>query len=174
MVVAVDDSLLAPLSAGGTNHNELLIVALLLAVWLLVRVRRQEAERRPPPRRAPLNPHELGQVVFQAARSEDHEAYRGLFLAGREIATVFGEEAEAYLSRRSRAVIEDSLDAIADAIPEGSRYDGVEATAPDTYIIWIVPVEGPRAAIPIGTAVQVGALWRLRDPAIPPDRAAAD
>lgn len=169
MVVAVTEPLFTIPQISNSTHNELLLVALLLAVWLLVRVRREEeAKRKPPQRRAPLNPHELGQVVFQVARSGDLESYRGLFLAGREVAETLGDAAEAYLGGRTRTVLEESLAEIAHGIPEGARYDGVEATAPDTYVIWVVPVEGARTAIPIGTAVQVGALWRLRDPVVLP------
>ncbi len=150
--------------AGSTTHNELLLVALLMALWLLIRVRRQEAARRPPPRRAPTSMGELGQVVFQTARSHDVLAWRGLFLAGGEAAAVLGPEASSYLERRHIGALTESLESLAALIPEGSRYDGVEQIGQDAYAIWVAPPAGERMLVGIGTAVRVGALWRLRDP----------
>lgn len=156
---------LALLGEGGTtNHDEILAVALLLAFWLLVRVRRQEAARRPPPRRAPTSEVELGQVIFQTARSHDVLAWRGLFLAGRETAEVFGADAERYLEGRSMAVLSASLESLSALIPEGARYDGIEAVGDGAYAIWVAPLAGERTLVGIGTAVRVGGLWRLRDP----------
>ncbi len=150
--------------AGSTTHNELLLVALLMALWLLIRVRRHEASRRPPPRRAPTSMGELGQVVFQTARSHDVLAWRGLFLAGGEAAAVLGADAADYLERRSLPALTESLESLAALIPEGSRYDGVEQIGETTYAIWVSPPVGERMLVGIGTAVRVGALWRLRDP----------
>lgn len=163
--LAVDSPLLSIFPQGGsTTHNELLLVALLMALWLLVRVRRQEQARRPPPRRAPTSLNELGAIVFQTARSSDVLAFRGLFLAGGEASQVLGEGAAAYLERRSLASLQESLASIAALLPEGARYDGVEQIGPDSYAMWVAPPAGERMLVSIGTAVRVGALWRLRDP----------
>jgi len=156
---------LALLGEGGTtNYDELMVVALLLAIWLLLRVRRQEAARRPPPRRAPTSEVELGQVIFQTARSHDVLAWRGLFLAGRETAEVFGPDAERYLEGRTMAVLSASLESLSALIPEGARYDGIEAVGDGAYAIWVAPLAGERRLVGVGTAVKVGGLWRLRDP----------
>ena len=106
MVLAVDSNLLSQLAQSGrTSHNELLYLALLMALWLLLRVQRAERSAARPQRRAPANMHELGLVVFQTARAQDIEAFRGLFLAGREAHMVFGENAARYLERRDRATL---------------------------------------------------------------------
>lgn len=165
MFLAVDMNLVSALAQGGrTSHNELLYLALLLAFWLLLRVQRAEQEKARPHRRAPSNMHELGQVVFQTARAQDLEAYRGLFLAGKEAHLVFGENAARYLERRDRRTLAESLSSIGALIPEGSRYDGVEEIAKDTYAIRVTPPVGDPLLVGIGTSVRVGALWRLRDP----------
>ncbi len=164
MVLAVDSNLLSQLAQSGrTSHNELLYLALLMALWLLLRVQRAERSAARPQRRAPANMHELGLVVFQTARAQDIEAFRGLFLAGREAHMVFGENAARYLERRDRATLAESLASIGALIPDGSRYDGVEEISKDTYAIRITPPVGDALLVGIGTATRVGALWRLRD-----------
>lgn len=165
MFLAVDNSLVSVLAQGGrTSHNELLYLALLLALWLLLRVQRAEKEKARPQRRAPANMHELGLVVFQTARAQDLDAFRGLFLAGKEAHLVFGEDASRYLEKRDRRTLAESLASIGAFIPDGSRYDGVEEIAKDTYAIRVTPPVGDPLLVGIGTTVRVGALWRLRDP----------
>lgn len=165
MVLAVDNNLLTTLAQSGrTSYNELLYIALLLALWLLLRVQRAERKVARPQRRAPANMHELGLVVFQTARGQDVDAFRGLFLAGREAHLVFGDKATRYLEQRDRATLAESLASIGALIPEGSRYDGVEEISKDTYAIRITPPVGDSLLVGIGTATRVGALWRLRDP----------
>lgn len=164
MFLAVDNNVLSVLAQSGrTSHNELLYVALLLALWLLLRVQRAEKEKTRPQRRAPANMHELGLVVFQTARAQDIEAFRGLFLAGKEAQLVFGDQASRYLEKRDRRTLAESLASISALIPDGSRYDGVEEIAKDTYAIRITPPVGDPLLVGIGTSVRVGALWRLRD-----------
>lgn len=152
------------LQEGSRRHDALLLVALLLALWLLIRVRRQEKVRRPPPRRAPTSPAELGQIVFQVARSRDVLAWRGLFLAGGEAAHILGDGAAEYLERRSLAALTESLESLAALLPEGSRYDGVEQVGADGWAIWVAPPAGERMLVGIGTAARVGAIWRLCQP----------
>lgn len=149
----------------GTSHNELLAVAILLAMWLLLRVRRQDEEKRRPTRKSAANMQELGMLVFQAARSSDLETYRGLFLSGAEASLVYGAQTERYLEQRSRAVLQGSLQGIRALLPEGSRYDGVEQVGQDAWAIWVTPLVGERTQVGIGTAVRVGAFYRLKDPA---------
>jgi hypothetical protein len=153
------------------NSMSLLIVALLLAIWLLLRVRRHEEARRRPVRRAPTSLHELGHVLFEVLRSADLDGYRGLFLVGGEAAQVFGagDGAAAWLSRHTRDALRSHLVRAGRAIPEGARYDGIEQTAPDTYAIWIAPPAGERFLLRVGTAVRVGAIYRLKE--LPDDEA---
>lgn len=139
-----------------------LMVALLLCLWLLTRAtQRRQAVR--PSRRKPMTPDELGRVLFEIARAADVEAYRGLFLAGPEARAVLGNDAGAYLDRRTHQALEDSLVEIGARIPDTARFAGMTVDEDHNAHLTVHPASGSEYTILVGTAVRVENIWRLRD-----------
>jgi hypothetical protein len=152
---------------GSGDQTGYLLVALMLAFLLLSRVHRRNLASRPPEprtRHAPVTYEELARTVYQLAVSCDLEGYRGLFLAGGEAASIFGEEVgEAYLSSRTIRVLEDSLCTIGAHLEGGPRYHGVRLDTEDRLFLQIRRGEDLQE-IDLGTVVRVGAVVRLAEP----------
>lgn len=151
---------------GQGNSTGLLLVAVLLCMLLLSRVHREERGRRRPARKAPLSPEELGHFVFEAGRSANIELYRGLYLSGGEARSLMGEQAADYLDRRDPRVIEESLLSLGACLLNGSVFECVESKGEGEFSIRFRLPDGIRSHLDIGSAVKVGAIWRLRDPPI--------
>ncbi len=141
-------------------------VLALLLLWLLSRRTSAQTltEQRRAERRAPVSPQELARAVFEVARDGSLEGYRGLFLNGGEAARVLGREgAERYLSQRSKKALEDALVNMAVQVPPNAVFMGVESVSEDSFAMKLGVDAKTTALVPIGRAVQVGAIYRLAD-----------
>jgi hypothetical protein len=152
---------------GQGKQTGYLLVALMLAFLLLSRVHRRSAVGRvapPPPRRSPVTYEELAKIVYQLAVDCDLESYRGLYLAGAEAATVFGEQVgEAYLSNRSLEVLEESLVTIGAHLADNPRFHGVRLDTHDRLFMQVRRADGRLSDIDLGSVVRVGAVIRLAE-----------
>jgi hypothetical protein len=153
---------------GRGNQTGYLLIALMLAFLLLSRVHRRGAQERvqpPPPRRNPVTYEELARIIYQIAVDCDLESYRGLFLAGAEAATVFGEKVgEAYLTSRTLEVLEESLVTIGAHLAESPRFHGVRLDTDDRLHMQVRRADGRLSEIDLGSVVRVGAVVRLAEP----------
>ena len=145
-----------------SQSNLLLLVALLLSLWLLMLVRRREDENVRQARPAPLTSAELGRTIFVSAVSNDMNTYRDLFLNGREATMMMGGDASRYLDQRSYTMLQESLTHVRTQIPANSSFDGVDAFRNGQLAIRVRHVDGRVYHIRVGSAVQVGSLWRLK------------
>lgn len=144
----------------------LLAVLVLLLLWLLSRRSNTQTvtEKRRAARRAPVSPQELARAVFEMARDGNIEGYRGLFLNGGEAARVMGRDAaERYLSQRSPKAMEDALVNMAVQVPPSAVFVGVEEIGEGAFAMKLSVDAKTTALVPIGRAVQVGAIYRLRE-----------
>ncbi len=152
---------------GEGNRTGLLLVALMLTFLLLSRVHGRSARedlRPPPPRHNPVTYDELARTVFQVAVSCDLEGYRGLFLAGGEAASVFGEQVgEAYLSGRTLEVLEESLVTIGAHLSGNPSFHGVRLDADDRLFMQVRLPGDQLVEIDLGSVVRVGAVVRLAE-----------
>jgi hypothetical protein len=139
-----------------------LLVVLLLLLWLLTRTRQAEAAKKE--RRKPMTEHELGRVIFEIARSADLESFRHLYLTGGEAREVMGELAGAYLGARDKRWLEDELVEIGARIGERSAYVGARIGPESMVFVRLRGMDGQERELPAGRAIQLGRIWRLRDP----------
>lgn len=142
------------------QDTALLVVAALLLMWLWLLVRRREEApefRRP----TPLSLHELGRMVFTAARSGDQRVWRGLFLNGGEAAQRLGEGAEAWLASHTVHELSGFLEAIGESIPDRTIYVGCEEGPDGRCALKLRQPEGTEFLVAVGHATKVGAAWRL-------------
>lgn len=138
-----------------------LLLALLLCFWLLTRVRQQDAASA---RRTPLTLDELGRCIFGVGRSGDLAGYRELYLAGGEAQAVFGERAGEYLDRRTRPVLTSALERLGSALRPGCHFHSLLLGEDGQAYLEVREPGGAVVPVPVGSAVQVGAAWRLVDP----------
>ena len=151
---------------GEGNQTGFLLIALMLAFLLLSRVHRRGSSRvrSPPPRRNPITYEELARTVYQLAVSCDLEGYRGLYLAGGEAASVFGEEiADTYLSGRTVEVLEESLVTIGAHLAGNPRFHGVRLDSHDHLFMQVRRPNDDLVEIDLGSVVRVGAVVRLAE-----------
>ncbi len=144
----------------------LLAVLVLLLLWLLSRRSSTQTltEQRRAARRAPVSPQELARAVFEVARDGNIEGYRGLFLNGGEASRVMGRDAaEQYLSQRSPKHLEDALINMAVQVPPNAVFVGVEEVGEGSFAMKLTVDARTTALVPIGRAVQVGAIYRLAE-----------
>jgi integrase len=138
-----------------------LLLALLLCFWLLTRVRASEVVAA---RRTPVTLDELGRSIFSAGRSGDFAAYRELYLAGGEAEAVFGERAGEYLDRRTRPALAGALERLGTALRPGCHFHSLLLGEDGQAYLQVREPGGAVLPVPVGSAVQVGAAWRLVDP----------
>ena len=138
----------------------LLVVAVLLCLWLWLLVRRRD-ETPKANRPTPLSLHELGRMVFQAARSRDVRTWRGLFLNGAEASARMGSRAESWLSEHGTGPLAELLDSVAESIPMGAIYVGCEPQPDGRCAIRVRQQGGDDFLVLVGRAEQVGVAWRL-------------
>ena len=148
--------------AAPDQQTMLLGVVMLLLLWLLTRSRENRVERHD--RRKPLSEDELGRALFQIARDADLAAFRQLYLSGGEAQRVMDQGAEAYLGGRDGRWLVEELVEIAARIGERTSY--VSARIGPESMLWVKvrAMNGQVAEIPAGHVVQVGLIWRIRDP----------
>jgi hypothetical protein len=139
-----------------------LLLVMLLLLWLLTRTHQVETRR--PERRKPLTADELGRVIFEVARSADLEAFRHLYLSGGEAREVMGEAAQAYLGRREHRWLEDEIVEIGARLGEDGAYAAARIGPESMVFVRVRTMDGQERECPAGHAVQVGQIWRLRDP----------
>lgn len=150
------------------KRNYLMLAALaLLLFWLLTKQNNSQqhttAQRRAD-RKAPVSPQELARAVFEVARDGNIDAYRGLFLTGGEANRVLGlEAAEQYLARRTSKALEDALVNMAVQVPPNAVFVGVEEVGENSFAMKLNVDARTTALVPIGKAVQVGAIYRLAE-----------
>lgn len=147
-----------------TDQQALLTcVVLLLTALFVLRRRTRLEDASHPPRRRPVTQDELGRVVFEVARSADLDAYRGLFLAGREVREALGKNADRYLDARTHLLLQESLVNIGARVADGSHYGACHVVGNEARIEVRLP-GGDVRQVPIGTIMRIRGVWRLRDP----------
>lgn len=139
-----------------------LAVVMLLLLWLLTRSREQRIAHQE--RKKPMSEDELGRALFQVAREADLAAFRQLYLTGAEAQKVMGQVADAYLAQRDGSWLVEELVEIGARIGERSSY--VTARLGPESMLWmsVRAMDGTVLEVPAGRAVQVGLIWRIRDP----------
>lgn len=139
-----------------------LMAALLMGLWLLLRVNQQAPARAE--RRRPLAPAELARMVFEAARDDDLQGLRSLFLMGAEAGEVLGEQAERFLSACRGPRLSEGLRLLRRQIPAASVFMHGRAERDGSCFMHLRDRE-VELDIYFGKAVKVGAVWRLVEPA---------
>ena len=140
----------------------LLLIALLLALWLLTRTQRhQRALHR---RRMPTSADELGRVLFAIAKTSDLDAFRHLYLSGAEARDLLGQAAVAYLQAREQSWLDEELLEISVRVGPLVRYEGARIAPDGTTLLQVSSDATGAYEVPVGRAVQVGRIWRLREP----------
>ncbi|MDP2308032.1 MAG: hypothetical protein Q8P18_18550 [Pseudomonadota bacterium] len=146
-----------------SDSQLLLYVVALLALWLLTRVQRREVVRQR--RRAPMSHDELGRVLFEIARNQDLQGWRGVFLAGAEVQQVLGDDARGYLDARNTPRLAASLRAIGLAIPQDATYHALHLDDAEDATMEVRLPDGGVRPIPVGKVARVGGVWRMHTPA---------
>ena len=140
-----------------------LLVVLLLLLWLLTRERGHRIANHE--RRKPLTEDELGRVVFELARTVDLDGFRHLYLSGAEARELLGEGAAAYMRpRTSGRWLEDEIVEISVRLADQPAYVSSRVDGDGMAWIRVRTATGVEREVPVGRAVRVGLIWRLRDP----------
>ena len=149
------------------QNNVLLSVALLLVLWLWLLISRRQQSEQPIhlQRKMPLNPEELGRMVFAAALSNDLRLYRSLFLNALEAREKLGDFSDQYLQKRDLQLLQKTFAQLKIRINQGTTYVSVDSNQPTTLAI-IVRRNDLEVSIPIGSITQVGTVIRLLEPAL--------
>ena len=145
-----------------SQETLLLFVAVLLALWLLTRSEQRRATV--PHRRMPMTEDELGRVLFEIGRAEDLDAFRHLYLSGAEARRVLGWQARSYLGNRNKDWLYDEFLEISVRIGSSSHYEGLRVDPRGRAFLRVRTEAAGSYEIPVGVALRVGRIWRLRDP----------
>ena len=149
------------------TENKLLLLALMLTLWLWLLVRRREEETRRPSRPSPVTPEELARIAFLAAKQKDLNAYRVLFLTGKEAVDTLGSEASSYMENRSFQVLKQSFGMFAGQISQDCSYAGVKELEGDNLGLMVQGDGSEPFMVPLGRLTKVGNIYRIFTP--PPD-----
>jgi len=145
-----------------SEQTQLLLVVVLLLLWLLTRTRQRRIAA--PRRRLPLTHDELGRVIFEIARANDLDAFRHLYLTGPQARQVLGARATDYLRAREKRWLEEEFLEISVRVQGVCRYQGVRVGEAGDVWLRVVKEGVGTFELPVGSAVQVDRIWRLRDP----------
>ncbi len=145
-----------------SEQTQLLLVVVLLLLWLLTRTRQRRIAA--PRRRLPLTHDELGRIIFEIARANDLDAFRHLYLTGQEARQLLGTRATEYLRLREKRWLEEEFLEIGVRVQGVCRYEGVRVGAAGDAWLRVAKEGVGSFELPVGTAVQVERIWRLRDP----------
>jgi hypothetical protein len=143
-----------------TYTDKVLGLVGLLLLWGLTRKENARQATIVPKRAHPMTPHELGQALMPIVERQDLNGFRALHLTGPEAAQHMGEEAESYLSSRSRETFLATLRRIQKEIPENATFVDMHIDGELNCALKLKNSDGVQQ-VPVGQATYLGAVLRL-------------
>ncbi len=107
-----------------------------------------------------MTPHELGEALMPIVENQDLNGFRALYLSGPEAAKHMGEEAEDYLTSRSRDTFLSTLHRIHEDLPADATYIDMHIDGDLNCALKLKNDDGTQK-IPVGRATYLGAVLRL-------------